>query len=732
MRLARVATCNLNQWAMDFTGNLERIRASIQEARRCGAAYRLGPELEVCGYGCEDHFLEQDTFEHSWEVIAELLAGGDTDDLLVDVGAPVLHRHVAYNCRVYLLNGEVLLIRPKQVLADDGNYRESRWFCAWPVDVRRELETYRLPECVRRVARGHQHSCPIGDAMLEVAGVTVASETCEELFTLDAPHIRYALNGCDVVGNGSGSHHNLRKLDQRVDLLRSATAKGGGAYLYANQIGCDGGRLYYDGSALICVNGQVVAQAPQFDLGGEVAVITADVDLDQVLAYRVSIASRGVQASRAPSVPRIALPSASDFRLTLSPQRARHVSPSPPIAVRLHAPEEEIALGPACWLWDYLRRSGLGGFLLPLSGGADSSATAALVGSMCQLVARAARAGNTHVIREARRVVGEPVDPPDGSTGYVPVDARELAGRLLHTAYMGSANSSAATRERAARLAKEIGAYHLDMNIDGVVAALTALFVTVTGKTPRFRAHGGSAAENVALQNIQARLRMVVAFLFAQLLPWVRGRPSAALLVLGSANVDEALRGYLTKYDASSADINPIGGISKRDLKRFLRWAAHHLGYASLAEVVQAAPTAELEPITADYTQTDETDMGMTYDELTLYGRLRKIARCGPLSMFHRLVRLWSDRLSPTQVAAKVQFFFRMYAVNRHKLTVLTPSVHCENYSPEDNRFDLRQFLYRVSWPWQFQRMHAAAEAMEARADAVVVPEGDRDLDSAQ
>ena len=31
------------------------------------------------------------------------------------------------------------------------------------------------------------------------------------------------------------------------------------------------------------------------------------------------------------------------------------------------------------------------------------------------------------------------------------------------------------------------------------------------------------------------------------------------LLVLGSANVDEGLRGYLTKYDCSSADINPIG-----------------------------------------------------------------------------------------------------------------------------------------------------------------------------
>ena len=29
--------------------------------------------------------------------------------------------------------------------------------------------------------------------------------------------------------------------------------------------------------------------------------------------------------------------------------------------------------------------------------------------------------------------------------------------------------------------------------------------------------------------------------------------------MLGSANVDEGLRGYLTKYDCSSADINPIG-----------------------------------------------------------------------------------------------------------------------------------------------------------------------------
>jgi len=86
---------------------------------------------------------------------------------------------------------------------------------------------------------------------------------------------------------------------------------------------------------------------------------------------------------------------------------------------------------------------------------------------------------------------------------------------------------------------------------------------------------------------------------------------SGFLLVLGSANVDEGLRGYLTKYDCSSADINPIGGISKGDLKSFLLWGAKHLGYPSLQSVVEATPTAELEPLSeGQIAQTDEADMG--------------------------------------------------------------------------------------------------------------------------
>lgn len=96
-----------------------------------GCSYRLGPELEVPGYGCEDHFLEADTVNHSWEVLVSLVQSGHTDDIVVDLGMPVLHKGVRYNCRVILLNRKILHIRPKLHLADDGNYREGRYFSSW-------------------------------------------------------------------------------------------------------------------------------------------------------------------------------------------------------------------------------------------------------------------------------------------------------------------------------------------------------------------------------------------------------------------------------------------------------------------------------------------------------------------------------------------------------------------------------------------------------------------------
>ncbi|NXP87166.1 NADE synthetase, partial [Passerina amoena] len=683
-RAVTVATCALNQWALDFEGNLERIFRSIVIAKSKGARYRLGPELEICGYGCSDHFYESDTLLHSFEVLGKLLESPATQDIICDVGMPVLHRNVRYNCRVIFLNKKILLIRPKISLANAGNYRELRWFTPW--SKARRVEEYFLPRIIQEVTG--QETVPFGDAVLATKDTCLGTEICEELWAPNSPHIEMGLDGVEIFTNSSGSHHVLRKAHTRVDLVNSATAKNGGIYILANQKGCDGDRLYYDGCAMISMNGETVAQGSQFSLD-DVEVLVATLDLEDVRSYRAEISSRNLAASKVNPYPRVKV----NFALSCPDDLA--VPTCMPIQWRHHSPEEEISLGPACWLWDYLRRSKQAGFLLPLSGGIDSSATACIVYSMCHQVCLAVKNGNADVLADVHRIVNDET--------YIPEDPREFCRRVLTTCYMASENSSQDTCNRAKLLAEQIGSYHINLNIDAAVKAVVGIFSVVTGRTPQFSVYGGSSRESLALQNVQARIRMVLAYLFAQLTLWARRMPGG-LLVLGSANVDESLRGYLTKYDCSSADINPIGGISKTDLKSFIQYCIENFQLTALRSIMSAPPTAELEPLVdGQVAQTDEADMGMTYAELSIYGKLRKIGKAGPYSMFCKLINIWKEIFTPREVASKVKHFFRMYSVNRHKMTTLTPSYHAENYSPDDNRFDLRPFLYNTSWSWQFR-----------------------------
>lgn len=90
-RLVTVATCALNQWALDFENNCARIIESIRRSKSAGATLRVGPELEITGYGCLDHFLEGDTYLHSWEMLARILQDAECQDILLDIGMPVRH-----------------------------------------------------------------------------------------------------------------------------------------------------------------------------------------------------------------------------------------------------------------------------------------------------------------------------------------------------------------------------------------------------------------------------------------------------------------------------------------------------------------------------------------------------------------------------------------------------------------------------------------------------------------
>lgn len=89
--------------------------------------------------------------------------------------------------------------------------------------------------------------------------------------------------------------------------------------------------------------------------------------------------------------------------------------------------------------------------------------------------------------------------------------------------------------------------------------------------TPRYQSQGGGRFEGLALQNLQARLRLILSYYYSQLVAAVK-HTNGPILVVATGNCDEGLSGYFTKYDCSSGDLNPIGSICKTDLRKFVRY----------------------------------------------------------------------------------------------------------------------------------------------------------------
>ena len=125
------------------------------------------------------------------------------------------------------------------------SYREVRHFSPW---LRHGIEDYYLESIVERVTG--QRKVPFGDGVISTRDTCFACETCEELFTPEAPHGPMGLDGkfddgacsamswrlttcigVEIFTNSSGSHFEIRKLKTRLDLIIEGTKKSGGIYL---------------------------------------------------------------------------------------------------------------------------------------------------------------------------------------------------------------------------------------------------------------------------------------------------------------------------------------------------------------------------------------------------------------------------------------------------------------------------------------------------------------------
>ena len=122
-----------------------------------------------------------------------------------------------------MLNNKIIAIRPKTILANNGNYRENRWFTNW--DDSNGSCWFKLPLLIRDVTK--QVYVPFGsDIVLDLqlnrnlndqqfgntSSIRIGFEICEELWNAQSEHVSlFAKRGCNLICNSSASYWEIRK-----------------------------------------------------------------------------------------------------------------------------------------------------------------------------------------------------------------------------------------------------------------------------------------------------------------------------------------------------------------------------------------------------------------------------------------------------------------------------------------------------------------------------------------
>jgi NAD+ synthase len=155
------------------------------------------------------------------------------------------------------------------------------------------------------------------------------------------------------------------------------------------------------------------------------------------------------------------------------------------------------------------------------------------------------------------------------------------------------ANSNPVDREDALLIAKTLGLKTVEIELTEPHQIL------LNSVKEALQGQGYSFEERLTQGNLKARLRMATLYTVANSLNY---------LVAGTDNAPETYTGYFTKYGDGGVDILPITTLTKTEVRA---WAAQ-LGLPD--SIVNRVPTAGLWP-----GQTDEQEMGITYDQLDRY-----------------------------------------------------------------------------------------------------------------
>lgn len=583
----RIGGACLNQVPMDWANNLKNISGAIAQAKKEKITILCLPELCITGYGCEDMFLSEWLAEKSLLKLQEIIP--HTKDIAVAVGLPVYLEGAVYNTTCLLHDQNVIGFYAKQKMANDGVHYEPRWFTPWQPGKVIDFHV-------------NGQSAPFGHITASLLGLKIGFEICEDAWREDRPACHPLNDQVDLILNPSASHFAFGKADFRENLVIKSSETFKCTYLYANLLGNESGRMIYDGDILIAQQGELKGKNTRLSFK-DFKTLSCEIDFDD--------------------------------------HKHSEVVLKKDVSGRL----EEFSQATSLALFDYLRKSKNQGFVLSLSGGADSGTIAVMVAEM---------------VRNGVAELGFDTFAKKLRVPLKPGTNQDIVCQLFHTAYQGTVNSSEETFLSAKELAESIGANFYEWKIDEEVAGYQASIEKALGRSLTWE------QDDIALQNIQARARSPIIWMLANI---------KKCLLLSTSNRSEGDVGYATMDGDTSGSISPIAAVDKDFILKWLVYAEKELGYSGLKRVNSLSPTAELRP--QEMHQTDETDL-MPYEVLVDIEQKAIRDKKSPVATYERLKGKWPDHVLLKHWITK---FFRLWSINQWKRERIAPSFHLDDFN---------------------------------------------------
>jgi len=275
---ARVAVAMPSVRVADPVFNCEQTVALMREAAERKAILVVFPELGLSAYSCEDLFHQRALLDSCESALRGVLNACASLPIVAVVGAPVRVDNLLYNCALVLNRGRILGVVPKTYLPNYREFYEGRQFTPAEVAIRDSVDF-----C-------GQSDIPFGSQILfqleQQPLMTFHVEICEDLWAPVPPSAYAAMAGATVLLNLSASNITIGKADFRRHLVADQSARCLAAYLYsAAGPGESTTDLAWDGHALICENGTMLAESRRFS--NQPQLVCSEIDLERLATERM-------------------------------------------------------------------------------------------------------------------------------------------------------------------------------------------------------------------------------------------------------------------------------------------------------------------------------------------------------------------------------------------------------------------------------------------------------------